>query len=79
MANVNNCLKLFHAELDLVVLANIQACTSFEVPGEKCKRSARCNFLFQWNNSLHFDAKLYGCCLLLCKVSDCNRLRFSNF
>ena len=39
MANVNNCLKLSHAQLDLVVLANIQACTSFEVPGEKCKKS----------------------------------------
>ena len=47
MANINNCLKLSHAELDLVVLAIIQACTSFEVPGEKRKRSPRCNFLFQ--------------------------------
>ena len=47
MANVNNCLELSHEELDLVVLANIQACTSFEATGEKRKRSPRCNFLFQ--------------------------------
>ena len=47
MANVNNCLELSHAELNLVILANIQACTSFEVPGKKQKRSPRCNFLFQ--------------------------------
>ena len=25
-----------------------------------------------WNNSLHFDAKLYKCCLLLSKISDHN-------
>ena len=47
MVNVNNCLELSHAELDLVVLANIQAFTCFESTGEKRKRSPRCNFLFQ--------------------------------
>ena len=29
-------------------------------------------YLLGLNNSLHFDAKLYKCCLLLCKISDCN-------
>ena len=29
-------------------------------------------YLLGWNNSLHFDAKLYKCCLLLCKISDRN-------
>ena len=47
LVNVNNCLELSHAELDLVVLANIQAFTGFEATGEKRKRSPRCNFLFQ--------------------------------
>ena len=47
MANVNNCLELSHAELDLVVLANIQAFTCFKSTGEKRKRSPRCNVLFQ--------------------------------
>ena len=41
MVNVNNCLELSHAELDLVVLANIQAFTCFESTGEKRKRSPR--------------------------------------
>ena len=47
MVNVNNCLELSHAELDLVVLANIQAFTCLESTGEKRKRSPPCNFLFQ--------------------------------
>ena len=33
--NLYNCLELFHTELDLVVLANIQAFTSTEETGEK--------------------------------------------
>ena len=37
MANINNFLELSHAELDLVVLAKIQACTSLEVPGENAR------------------------------------------
>ena len=44
MANVNNCLKLSHAELDLVVLANIQACTSLEVPGKKTQEKSKVQF-----------------------------------
>ena len=41
LANLNNCLELTHGELDLVILANIQAFTSIEVVGEKRKRSLR--------------------------------------
>lgn len=33
--NLYNCLELFHTELDLVVLANIQAFISTEETGEK--------------------------------------------
>ena len=44
--NVNNCLELSHGELDLVILANIQASTNFETTSEKRKRSPRCNFLY---------------------------------
>ena len=44
--NLNNCLELSHGELDLVVLANIQAFTNSEVIGEKRKRSSRCSFLY---------------------------------
>ena len=47
LVNVNNCLELSHTELDLVVLANIQAFTSLEITSEKRKRGPRCNFLFQ--------------------------------
>ena len=46
LSNLNNCLELSHGELDLVVLANIQACTKIEILGEKRKRSSRCSFLF---------------------------------
>ena len=35
LKNVYNCLELTHAELDLVVLANIQAFTAIEETGEK--------------------------------------------
>ena len=44
MVNVNNCLEPSHTELDLVVLANIQAFTCCESTGEKRKRSPRCKF-----------------------------------
>ena len=47
MGNLNNCLELSTKELDLVILANIQAVTRFENIGEKRSRSPRCNFLFQ--------------------------------
>ena len=35
LANLNNCLELSSAELDLVILANIQAFTRIETIGEK--------------------------------------------
>ena len=47
LANLHNCLKLSSAELDLVILANIQACTWIENIGEKRNRSPRCNFLYE--------------------------------
>ena len=43
--NVYDCLELSHAELDLVILANIQAFTAIEVTGEKRKRSPPYSFL----------------------------------
>ena len=47
MSNLNNCLELSSSELDLVILANIQAVSRSEQVGEKRNRSPRCNFLFQ--------------------------------
>lgn len=47
IANLNNCHELSSRELDLVVLANIQAVTRVENVGQKRNRSPRCNFLFQ--------------------------------
>ena len=40
-------MELSHGELDLVILANIQASTFIEISGEKQKRSPRCSFTFQ--------------------------------
>ena len=45
--NLYNCLELSHMELDLVVLANIQAFTAIEAIGEKRKRSPPYSFLNQ--------------------------------
>ena len=47
IANLNNCHELSSRELDLVILANIQAVTRVEAVGQKRNRSPRCNFLFQ--------------------------------
>ena len=47
LANLNNCLELSIAELDLVILANLQAFTPIETIGEKRNQSPRCNFLYQ--------------------------------
>lgn len=47
IANLNNCHKLSSRELDLVILANIQAVTRVKNAGQKRNRSPRCNFLFQ--------------------------------
>lgn len=46
LSNLNNCLELSHGELNLVILANIQACTNSEIIGEKRKRSSRPSFLY---------------------------------
>ena len=35
LSNVNNCLELTRAELDLVILANIQAVAKIDLIGEK--------------------------------------------
>lgn len=40
-------MELSPGELDLVILANIQASTFIEISGEKRKRSPRCSFTFQ--------------------------------
>ena len=45
--NLNNCLELSSGELDLVILASIQAFTRTEAIGEKRNRSPRCSFFFQ--------------------------------
>ena len=45
--NLYNCLELSHVELDLVVLANVQAFTAIEVIGEKRKRSPPYSFLYR--------------------------------
>ena len=45
--NLNTCVKLSNGELDLVILANIQAFTSIEVVGENRKRCLRSSFSFQ--------------------------------
>lgn len=47
LENLNNCMELSHEELDLVILANIQASTFIEISGEKQKWSPRCSFTFQ--------------------------------
>lgn len=46
LSNLNDCLELSHEELDLVILANIQACTNSEIIGEKRKQSSRSSFLY---------------------------------
>ena len=47
LSNLNNCLELSHGELNLVILANIQACTNSEIIGEKRKN---CSLPLQDNN-----------------------------
>ena len=47
LANLNNCLELTSGELDLVILANIQAFTRIKSVGEKRSRSPRSSFHFQ--------------------------------
>jgi len=45
--NLYNCLELTHAELDLVVLSNIQAFTPIEETRQKRKRNPPFAFLYQ--------------------------------
>jgi len=40
LSNLTDCLELPHEQLDLVILANIQACTNSEIIGGKRKRSS---------------------------------------
>ena len=47
LSNVNNCLELTLAELDLMILANIQAVAKIDLVGEKRKERLRYSFLFQ--------------------------------
>ena len=47
LSNVNNCLELTRAELDLVILANVQAVAKIDLVSEKRKERSRCSFLFQ--------------------------------
>ena len=61
MSNLNTCLELSSSELDLVILANIQAVSRSEQVGEKRNRSPRCNFLFQSKPiCIEMFLKLYG-------------------
>ena len=47
LSNVNNCLELTRAELDLKILANVQAVAKIDLVAEKRKERTRCSFLFQ--------------------------------
>ena len=47
LSNVNNCLELTHAELDLVILANIQAVAKIDLVGEKGKKDRDAAFYFK--------------------------------
>ena len=45
--NLNNCLELTSGELDLIILANIQAFSCNDCIGTKRSRSSRCTYQFQ--------------------------------
>ena len=47
LSNLNNCLELTAAELDLVILANIQVFSRDEYIGGKRSRSSRCNYQYR--------------------------------
>lgn len=47
IGNLYNCLELSHAELDLVILPNLQAFTAAKVTGRKRKRIPAYSFLYQ--------------------------------
>ena len=59
--NPSNCLELTSGELDLEILANIQAFTRIDCVGEKRNRSQRCSFHFQGRRiSKDMFLHLYG-------------------
>ena len=58
--NLNNCLKLPSAELDLVILANIQLFTKREMVGDKRSRSPLCSFIYQASPICKMFLHLYG-------------------
>ena len=45
--NLNNCLELTSGELDLIILANIQAFTRNDYVGTKRNGTSRCTYQFQ--------------------------------
>ena len=45
--NLNNCLELTSGELNLIILANIQAFTRNDYVGTKRNRTSRCTYQFQ--------------------------------
>ena len=47
LSNENNCLELTCAELDLMILANIQGVAKTHFIGKKRRERLRCSFLFQ--------------------------------
>ena len=47
LSNVNNCLELTRTELNLVIVANIQAVAKIDLVRENRKERSRCSFLFQ--------------------------------
>ena len=47
LSNVNNCLELTRSELDLVILANIQAVAKIDLVGEKGKKDRDAAFYFK--------------------------------
>ena len=66
MSNVNNCLELTRAELDLVILANIQAVAKIDLVGEKRKERSdssqfmetfHCIFFFFKTSAIVFEVQ----------------------
>ena len=47
LSNVNNCLELTRAELDLVILVNVQAVAKIDLVGKKRKERSGSSFLLQ--------------------------------
>ena len=45
LSNVNNCLELTCAELDLVILANIPAVAKIDFIGKERKERSQCSFI----------------------------------